>query len=139
MRLFAHFLRCSGLEVDDFTDERSGRYNFRWFEVGTVDKLDAVAFLQDERVQKAFREDKQWLDWADAVLLILPAGRSAHLEAGYAKGRGKLLVIWQAAFPRGEFETMYGFADLITNDPLEVVDFLRRRDNAGLPKEVAGV
>ena len=42
--------------------------------------------------------------------MIHPCGKSAHLEAGYAKGSGKLLYMW-GSFPKGEFDVMYGFAD----------------------------
>ncbi|MGB9903064.1 MAG: hypothetical protein ACPLQO_00160 [Desulfotomaculales bacterium] len=128
VRAFALYLRKAGFEADDFTDPSNGRYVFHWSEVGETDKLDAINFLQDERAQKAFQEDKKWLDWADAVVLILPAGKSAHLEAGYAKGQGKLLVIWQKSFPRGEFDVMYGFADLITSDYRAVEAFLKAKE-----------
>ena len=74
--------------------------------------------------QKAFDEDKKWIDWADVVFLLLPAGKSSHLEAGYAKGQGKKLVIFQENFPKGEFDVMYGFADLITNNMSQLVTFL---------------
>lgn len=41
--------------------------------------------------------------------MILPCGRSAHLEGGYAVGKGKALYIL-GHFPKGEFDVMYGFA-----------------------------
>ncbi|SFR15369.1 hypothetical protein [Desulfoscipio geothermicus] len=127
VRAFAKMLRDAGLEVDDFTDDSRGRFVFHYSELGNLDELDAINFLEDERSQRAFQEDKKWLDWADAVVLILPAGKSAHLEAGYAKGCGKKLVIWQMSFPKGEFDVMYGFADLITDDHVKVKNFLLGR------------
>ena len=33
--------------------------------------------------------DKKWIDWSDTAVLLLPAGRSGHLELGYALGTGK--------------------------------------------------
>ena len=74
-------------------------------------------------VFKAFQEDRKMIDWADAVILILPSGRSSHLEAGYAVGRGKKLFIL-GGFERGEFETMYGFADGLYRFPLDLPDLL---------------
>ncbi|MBU1172967.1 MAG: hypothetical protein KKD44_25685, partial [Proteobacteria bacterium] len=56
------------------------------------------------------KEDRKWLDWSDCVIMLMPCGRSSHLEAGYAKGQGKLLYIY-GVFPRGEFDVMYGFAN----------------------------
>jgi hypothetical protein len=119
----AAVLRRHGHEVDCFCDASTGRYVFHWSEMLTSEdksrsELDAITFLQDERSQRAFAEDKRWIDWAEAVVLVLPAGRSAHLEAGYAKGQGKRLVVL-GQFPPGEFDVMYGFADALTRGPID--------------------
>jgi hypothetical protein len=47
-------------------------------------------------------------------VLVLPCGRSAHLEAGWAKGAGKRLVI--LLDEQNEPELMYRFADAICLD-----------------------
>jgi hypothetical protein len=76
-------------------------------------------FIKDARVQKAFHFDRKMIEWADTLVLVLPAGKSAHLEAGYAKGLGKKLYII-GDFPPGEFDVMYGFADaLIKTDEID--------------------
>ena len=112
--LLARRLREEGFEVDCFCENRAGRYVFRWPEL--VDKeedlknYDAKSFIDDPRVRRAFKEDKKWLDWADVCVLLLPSGRSAHLEAGYAKGQGKKLYVL-GGFIKGEFDVMYNFAD----------------------------
>ena len=112
----AKIVREWGYDVDCFSDISTGRYVFHFSEIANADELDAISFLKDSRSQRAFTEDKKWLDWCDCVILVLPAGKSAHLEAGYVKGQNKKLVILQlAGFPKGEFDVMYGFADLITN------------------------
>jgi len=122
-------LRNRGHNVDAFCCASNSRFVFHFSEIGDPSELNAINFLQDERSQKAFAEDKKWLDWSDVCLLILPAGKSSHLEAGYAKGCGKKLIIWQATFPVGEFDVMYGFADLITSSEDEVIDYLRNLGN----------
>jgi len=112
----AKYLRSEGHVVDCFADVSTGRYVFHFSEIGAHDSLNAITFLRDERSQRAFKEDRRWLDWCECCLLILPAGRSSHLEAGYAAGKGKKLIIL-GEFPVGEFDVMYGFADeLITWD-----------------------
>lgn len=125
VRVIAATLRELGFDVDDFTDDTKGRFVFHYSELGEIQKLDAINFLKDERSQRAFQEDKKWIDWADCVLLFLPAGKSSHLEAGYAKGSGKKLVIYQFHYPKGEFDVMYGFADLLTDDFDEIIKFLK--------------
>ena len=127
--IVAEFFRGKGHEVDAFVDDSKGRYVFHWTEMldcsdKSKSKLNAVTFLDDKRSQKAFEEDKKWLDWCDVCILILPSGRSAHLEAGYAKGQGKLLVIYSfMEFPTGEFDVMYGFADLLSTNLEEIDNF----------------
>jgi len=121
-------LEKEGHEVDAFCDDSDMRYVFYFSEIGDPANLDAINFLADPRSRRAFEEDKKWLDWADVCLLVLPSGKSAHLEAGYAKGQGKLLIIWQNEFPKGEFDVMYGFADLITNSALDVVNYLAGKE-----------
>lgn len=107
-----YWLSAYGFEVDAFCCANKGRYVFHFSEIGDPSTLDAVNFLEDERSQRAFKEDKGQLDWCDVCLLLLPAGNSSHLEAGYAKGCGKRLIIWRQEFPKGEFDVMYGFADM---------------------------
>jgi len=114
VRSLATYLEQQDLEVDAFCQATDSRYSFHWSElVDTEEELqryDALSFLADPRVQRAFTEDKRWLDWADTIVMVMPCGRSSHLEAGYAKGQGKRLFIY-GEFPKGEFDVMYGLAD----------------------------
>ena len=106
----ADALRAEGHEIDCFCDDSTGRFVFHFSEVGPLDEIDAITFLDDHRAQKAFVEDKKHIDWADAVVMLHPCGNSSHLEAGYAVGSGKKLFML-GDFPKGEFDVMYGFAD----------------------------
>ncbi len=128
----AEQLEAEGFEVDAFCRSTEKRYAFHWSELvdneEDLGKYDAIEFLSDSRSQRAFKEDRKWLDWSECVVMILPCGKSSHLEAGYAKGRGKLMFIY-GDFPTGEFDVMYGFAnglfrteefDLLVNRLLEV-------------------
>ena len=123
----AGYLRELGHEVDCFADISTGRYVFHFSEIGNRDQLDAMNFLDDARSLKAFQEDKKWLDWCKCCVLLLPAGKSSHLEAGYIKGQKKKLIIFQpGGFPKGEFDVMYGFADLMTYKFSELEKFLEK-------------
>jgi len=107
----AAVLRQDGHEVDCFCDPSNGRYCFRWTDYfKDIKEANVFSFLGLPAARKAFREDKKWIDWCDALVMIYPCGNSAHLEGGYAKGTGKKFYIW-GAFPEGYFENMYGFAD----------------------------
>lgn len=119
-------LKDHGHEVDAFCDDSDGRFIFCFDDLPNVAEQNSISVLEFPIVQKAFEEDKKWLDWADATLLILPSGKSAHLEAGYTKGQGKKLIIYQDVFPKGEFDVMYGFADLITDNFEKVIQYLEK-------------
>jgi hypothetical protein len=125
--LWKQELQEKGHEVDAFVDSSDGRYVFHYSEIDNIENLDVINFLEDNRTKKAFQEDKKWLDWCDCCLLILPSGKSSHLEAGYAKGKGKIFIVWEAYFPKGKFDVMYGFADLITDSLTAVTDFLEKK------------
>ena len=44
--------------------------------------------LQGHAARHVFALDKHHLDTSDAALIVLPAGRSGHLELGYMAGKG---------------------------------------------------
>jgi hypothetical protein len=107
----AQILRNDGHEVDCFCDPSTGRYCFRWTDhFQKIEDANVFSFLRLPEARRAFEEDKKYIDWCDAVVMIFPCGNSAHLEGGYAKGSGKKFYIW-GSFPAGYFENMYGFAD----------------------------
>lgn len=135
LRLLQGTLIDAGNEVDLFCASETGfGYSGREF-VFSFDRLpdseymNAATIFDEPVVHEAFLEDKNFLDWSDAVLLVLPSGKSAHLEAGYAAGAGKKLVIYHLdGLPSGEFDVMYGFAELITDDFLEVVEYFNQQN-----------
>lgn len=45
--------------------------------------------MEGHHARDIFETDKRHLDRCDAAVLLLPAGRSGHLELGYTIGRGK--------------------------------------------------
>jgi nucleoside 2-deoxyribosyltransferase len=118
VKLLADFLRDYHMEVFAFVeqDKRADgldKFIFNakdWDGKVPLDKMDWIDFMDNPKTERAYRADKAGLDWADTVILLLPCGRSAHLEAGYAVGKGKELYVW-GDLPIGQFETMYGFAD----------------------------
>lgn len=57
-----------------------------------------------------FYNDVNWLDWCDAVVLVMPAGRSGHLELGWALGQAKFGYVLFDEEPE-RFDIMYRFAD----------------------------
>jgi hypothetical protein len=119
VRYLAKMLRADGHLVFDFTDmdnrpEGLDKFVFgakQWAEHSgkSPNEIEYKDFLTWPPTQRAFKSDRAGLDWADTVVLVLPSGRSSHLEAGYGVGAGKELFIF-GDLPVGEFDAMYGFA-----------------------------
>lgn len=119
--IIADCLRQNGFQVDAFCDQARGRVGFNMAEClqalgHSLDEIDPITALKHPAVAEkfaiAFTEDKKWLDWCNCVIMLMPCGRSSHLEAGYAKGQGKLFYIyWLTEVVKGEFDSMYQFAD----------------------------
>jgi len=67
-----------------------------------------------------FRFDKANLDKADAVVMVLPAGKSAHLELGYVIGSGKPGFIYMP--PEDcRWEVMYRFATQVCHSVEDLI------------------
>ena len=70
--------------------------------------------------QNVFQFDKKHLDEATHGILVLPAGRSGHLELGYLAGRGiKTAILLDTDYDR--WDVMYAFAGIITRSLDEIV------------------
>ena len=112
-------LREAGHQVYDFRNPRPGNHGFAWSDIDpdwlewTPQALCEALF--DPIAERGYSLDKQALDWADTGVLLLPCGRSAHLEAGYLIGQGKpvLVVLDSVSF---EPELMYKLAANIVPD-----------------------
>lgn len=85
-----------GHECYDFRNPCEGNDGFSWREVDpdwiNWTPEEYVRHVQSPVAYDGFNLDKSALDWCDTCVLVLPCGRSAHLEAGYAAGQGKDVV-----------------------------------------------
>mgnify|MGYP005810241415 CR=1 FL=1 len=91
-------LREAGHEVYDFRNPPGGIPNgFRWSEIDPDwEAWSAKAYrekLQTPLAQRGFNSDFEGMKWADVGVLLLPCGRSAHLELGWMAGAGKRTII----------------------------------------------
>lgn len=76
---------------------------------GGADEAD----LRSPAVREVFDQDLEALQAATAFLLVLPAGRAAHIEAGIAYGLGKRCY---AIGPVERSETLYRIFDRMFPD-----------------------
>lgn len=61
--------------------------------LGELKPCDFRQMLQHEDAYKRFEEHFQAMQDADTCILLLPAGNSAHSEAGYMAGMGKRVIV----------------------------------------------
>lgn len=114
--IVVHQLRNAGHEVYDFHDAPG----FHWHDIDpnweqwTPDQMRLA--LKHPLAKAAYNSDHAALDWCDAVVYVLPCGKSASLELGYAVGTGKRTAILLDTATRGEPETMFKLADIISLD-----------------------
>lgn len=105
-------LRDAGNEVYDFRNPGPDNYGFAWSEVNpdwlqwTPEQFISDLYAEHPAVVRGFGLDKAALDWCDTCVLVLPCGRSAHLEAGYCAGQGKTTLFYLHP-DRFEPELMY--------------------------------
>ena len=110
-------LREEGHEVYDFRNPPHGGNGFHWTDID--ENAPNWCFkeydegLHHPLAERQFAADLEALEWADACVLVLPSGRSAHTEAGWCKGRGLKTVVY---IPKMEEpELMYKLFDAVTD------------------------
>src|SRR5574338_62989 len=81
-------LRAEGHDVYDFRNTES---SFRWNQIDSNwenwTAYDYREALSHPLAREGFWRDYNAMQEADAFILVLPSGRSAHLEAGWATGQ----------------------------------------------------
>ncbi len=85
-----------------------------------ADKFEALG-LEDPSVRIIFEHDLDGLKNSENLLLVLPAGKSAHIESGIAYGLGK------KCYAIGEYDvtdSLYLIFDKIFKDEKELKGFL---------------
>lgn len=120
-------LRREGFEVYDFKNPEGGT-GFAWSDIESDWKAwSATRFtlaLDHPIAKRGFRSDMGALAEADACVLVLPCGRSAHLELGYAVGAGKFTAILMLG--ENEPELMYRMCNVVTDSYRDLTQALRR-------------
>lgn len=121
-------LRELGHEVYDFRNPVPGNTGFSWAEIDpdwqswTPERF-AEVLATSPIAAKGFAFDAAGLDWCDTCVTVLPCGRSAHLELGYAAGQGKetFVLLHQLGF---EPELMYLLNTSVCTDLVQLADRL---------------
>ncbi|WP_265518931.1 hypothetical protein [Nitratireductor luteus] len=124
-------LRSEGHEVYDFRNPFFGLKNgFAWSQIdeGWQDWSPQGyrdCLLNSPTAALGFQSDFRAMQWADTCVLVMPCGRSAHLELGWSTGAGKHTIVHipEACEP----ELMNLLANEITTTTSELIAALKGR------------
>jgi hypothetical protein len=131
-------LRAEGHAVYDFRNPPNGTGGFKWADIDpdweswSPERYRALLLAHPIAAQ-GYLSDFRGMAWCDTCLLVMPCGRSAHLELGWCAGAGKRTMVLLAD---GEPELMTLMADDLCLSLDEVVE--RLRDGGGGAPQVLG-
>lgn len=138
-----HALRAAGLEAYDFRKPKTHNDGFHWSEVmpsvayGGSGELrhvqaqsasaeDFLVALEHERCIEGFGLDFGAMQECDTCVLVLPCGRSAHLELGWFVGQGRktAILLDDPVTP----ELMYRMVDYVAPSLFDLLGWLGVED-----------
>lgn len=116
-------LREAGHSVYDFRNPSHGLGGFHWSELDPewqswTPAGYKSALLSHPKAAQGFLTDLRAMMWSELCVMVMPCGRSAHLELGWCAGAGKRTII---LLSDGEPELMNLLADDICLDIDEVI------------------
>lgn len=133
--------QSAGLDVYDFRNPVGKDTGFHWSEVlptwrsdwpvglgeQTVPVEEYLEGVQSFRADEGFSHDFNAMQKCDTCVLVLPCGRSAHLELGWFVGQGKktaILLEQEFMVP----ELMYKMVDYLSPSLFDLLGWLGVED-----------
>lgn len=120
----AQRLREEGFSVFDDWFAAGPEADDKWRDYEQARGRSYLQALEGHAAQHVFWYDYKHLDDADVVVLMLPAGKSGHLEFGWAIGTGKKGYILLDSAER--WDVMYKFATAVYDNVEQLVERLKR-------------
>lgn len=108
----------AGPEADDYLRDYYRERGLKYSEV-----------LSSYSARHIFEFDKKHLDRCDYAVLVLPAGKSGHLELGYVIGRGKPGYILMDGEPE-RVDIMHSFATKVFMNQGEMIEHFTEERSA---------
>lgn len=119
----ANRLRAEGWEVFDDWYAAGPDADDYWRDYEKQRGRSFAQALSGLAADHVFSFDRRHLAEADVVVLVLPAGKSGHLELGWALGRGQVGFVLTDDPER--WDVMYRFADGVFEDLEDLVVRIR--------------
>lgn len=119
----AETIRAEGHDVFDGWFSAGPEADDHWQAYADLRGQTFAEALADYPAQHVFNFDLTHLKKADTVVLVLPAGKSGHMELGWALGKGKRGYILLDGVPE-RYDVMYNFADGVFADIYDLLEAL---------------
>lgn len=119
--LMASLLRDQGHDVFDDWYAAGPEADDKWRDYEQGKGNDLVAALDGYAAKHVYEFDLSHLKRCDAGILLLPSGRSGHLELGFMAGLGKKTYILLDGEP-DRYDVMYRFATQCCRTTEELLD-----------------
>lgn len=136
----------AGHEVYDFKNPEEDHHGFHWSDVGMssydretngpVPLEEYRAGIEHPIAIEGFSRDFDAMQWADACVLVLDCGRSAHLELGWFVGQGKPTCILFTNPDEVVPELMYRMVGGLAGTIDEAVGWVTQHDKAQWPQDL---
>lgn len=112
VRQIGVLLRERGIDTYVFCDETAPAYKYsREIRASSLkNSWNFISALQVPHTQQIYIHNVNELLTSDLVLLVLPCGKSSHIEAGFIKGQGKYVVVIGDTVA-GDWDAMYHMFD----------------------------
>jgi chitinase len=92
-------LRSYGHKVYDFRNPTEDEKGFSWKQIGLENTKDHIEYINKINHPIAnYKFNMNALNECDTCLLLLPCGKDAHLEAGYAVGMCKEVIVFLSKY-----------------------------------------
>jgi hypothetical protein len=131
-------LRAAGIPHYDFRNPEGGT-GFSWKDVKTGSEPgvaakgadwesmeDYLQMIRHPRADEGFEADFAAMERADTFVMVLPCGKSAHLELGWAVGAGKRTAILLE--DPVEPELMYRMVDHLATSMFDLLGWMGVKD-----------
>lgn len=118
-------LRSEGFEVFDDWYAAGPEADDHWQAYETQRGRTYSEALQGYAAKNVYAFDKRHMDRCDIGVLVLPAGKSGHMELGWMKGKGKRTYVLVNEDPE-RWDVMYNFHDGVAMNYEELVEMLKR-------------
>lgn len=134
----AAILRLAGYEVFDDWFAAGEKADDSWQEYERERGRHYSEALYGHAATHVFEFDLHHLEESDIAVLVLPAGKSGHLELGYMAGKGRPTFILFDAEPEWRWDVMYRFATKVVFSPDELTSELQNVNRTKLTITKAG-